>query len=237
MIKTIFIDLDDTLIANHYVYYVPQLEAVKMICLDLEELSPPPIQIIEMTTKWQVDNIAELGYISKICFPQSFLAIYRQLCSKINRPPNPNIESAIAVCAMRYILEQYKLFPGVKDTLKSLPQRKIMVTRGVSEVQDFKIDNVELREYFDDIEIVKVKTPQTYTDLIEKYGLVAEETLMVGDSFRNDIKPALEAGLKAVQIEAGIVQWDWEHTLEAMNHKDYDFPVITTFSEIVNHLG
>lgn len=237
MIKTLLIDLDDTLISNHYVYYKPQLEAVLMICTDLEEFSPPPIQIIEMTTKWQVDNITEVGYISKICFPQSFLVIYRELCSKINRPPNPKVESAIAVCAMNYILQQYKIFPGVKETLEKLPQRKIMVTRGVSEVQDYKIDNVELRGYFDDIEIVNVKTPQTYLDLLTKYNLIAEETVMIGDSFRNDIKPALQAGLKAIQIEAGIVQWDWEHTLETMNHKDYDFPVIKTFSEIVNHLG
>ena len=237
MIKNIFIDLDDTLIPNHYTYHVPQLDATRMICIDLEEFAPPPVQIIELATHYQVENIKELGYISKVCFPASFLRVYKELCAKAGREPNHKIEGAIVASATTYILQQYKLFPGVKETLEAITQRKIMVTRGMQDFQEYKVDNVSLRYFFEAIEAVPQKNKETYENLIKKYNLVPEETLMIGDSFRNDIKPALEAGLKAIHIDSGIINWDWEHSLEEEYHKDYDFPVIKSFSEIVNYLG
>lgn len=237
MIKTIFVDLDDTLIANAYSYYVPQLDATKMICSDLEEESPHPIDIISRATEIQIQNIQALGYISKICFPQAYIQVYVELCKKRGREPNQNIISAIGVIASKYLLKQYKVFPNVKETLKNITQQKIMVTRGTSDVQDYKIDNADLRKYFDAIEIVPVKNTETYLQLIEKYGLVAQETLMIGDSIRNDIEPALHAGLRAVQIEPGIIEWDWENKLGALNKNELNsFHIVKSFPEIVSYL-
>jgi FMN phosphatase YigB (HAD superfamily) len=236
-IKTIFCDMDDTLIANAYSYHIPALNATKMIICDLQEESPHPIDIIARANEIQLTNIQSLGYISKICFPQSYIQVYVELCEKRNRKPNQKIIGAIALTTSKYFLKQYKTFPNVKETLKNITQKKIMVTRGPIEVQNHKIDSTNLRKYFDSIEIVPIKNAKTYLNLLEKYNLIAQETLMVGDSMVNDIAPALEAGLKVIRVDAGYMEWDWEHKLGIIHKNGLSkFYTIKVFPEIVNYL-
>ena len=57
------------------------------------------------------------------------------------------------------------------------------------------------------------------------------------DSLRNDIIPALEAGIYGIQISAEDAT-DWEHSLGTLSiHEDYEHKLekIANFEEIINY--
>lgn len=213
MFKTVFCDLDDTLIPNNYAYYLAALDAAKLIVIDLGIEAINPLEIIKMATKIQVEDTKELGYISEQCFPVSYMKTYIEICEKINKPVNSMMRDAIGVAAMNYILKEYKFYPGAEEALKSIQQRRILVTRGNTKVQGYKIQNLNLERYFDDIEIVKIKNKETFKNLLDKYQLNAKETIMIGDNIRNDIYPALMAGLHTIHVKHPHIDTDWEASL------------------------
>jgi putative hydrolase of the HAD superfamily len=242
--NTLLVDLDDTLIPNAYSYFQPQLNMAGIIIMDLGYQSPNPETIIRRATKLQVAEIARVGFIAKHNFPLSYVDVYKQLCEEVGRVPNTNVESAIFMAGIKYFLQNYLVYPGVLDTLYKLktqtkyPLQMIIVTRGDNDVQQYKIDNTELGQYFEHIEIVAAKNKQTYLDIITKYNLQPENTIMVGDSLRNDIIPALEAGLYGVQVSAEDAT-DWEKSLGAISVSEdckHRFSSIKNFTEIIDYL-
>jgi len=74
------------------------------------------------------------------------------------------------------------------------------MTKGNLTEQAGKVERSGLREYFAAVEIVAEKNPQTYLEIVSKYGLESGTTWMVGNSPRSDINPALAAGINAVFV-------------------------------------
>jgi putative hydrolase of the HAD superfamily len=63
------------------------------------------------------------------------------------------------------------------------------------------------------METVSNKTEREYRQLCENLAVAPEETLMVGNSFRSDIAPALAAGAYAAHIPYHVV-WELEKSEE-----------------------
>lgn len=243
MTYAILCDLDDTLVPNAYSYYAPQLEMAALITWDLGYHSQNPVNIINRATEIQVQAIKDSGYIAKHNFPMSYVDVYIELCKKIEREPNEKIKSAIAMAGIKYFLNEYQIYPGVIDALKKIPKletkwMRIIVTRGDRSVQQYKIDNTQLGPYFDHIKIVDAKTKQTYLDIVNEFDLDPAHTVMVGDSLRNDIIPALEAGLYGFQVVAEN-STDWEKSLGHIGVVDElanRYFKIKSFPEIIDYL-
>ena len=133
MIKNILVDFDDTLIYNSYSYYLPQIDATRVITSALGRLSPGPREIMDLATEWQLNDIKIKGTITKTCFPESYLHTYRNLCAKSKLEPQPGIMGAIVEIASRYMLEEYEIIPGTTETLNKLAldnKNLVMFTKG-----------------------------------------------------------------------------------------------------------
>jgi putative hydrolase of the HAD superfamily len=92
--------------------------------------------------------------------------------------------------------------PGVADTLAALSgsYKLLMVTRGDLFDQERKLAASGLAAHFDDVEIVSDKTAPVYTRIFERHGDGPKRALMIGNSMRADIIPALEAGSWAIHV-------------------------------------
>ncbi len=92
--------------------------------------------------------------------------------------------------------------PGVKETLPRLAAaaRLVLVTKGDLFHQESKLAASGLGDHFAGVEIVSEKTPETYARVFARYGAKSGDSLMVGNSLRSDIWPALAAGAFAVHI-------------------------------------
>jgi putative hydrolase of the HAD superfamily len=91
---------------------------------------------------------------------------------------------------------------AVEPTLAALAQQYplMLITKGDFFEQHRKIERSGLAKYFQYIEIVVDKTPDTYRGVLGKYHLEPHRFLMVGNSLRSDILPVLEIGGQAVYI-------------------------------------
>lgn len=114
--------------------------------------------------------------------------------------------------------------PGVQETLEALVQRRryrlVVFTKGELMDQEDKLRRSGLEQYFCRLETVSNKTVTEYRQLCENLDVAPEETLMVGNSFRSDIAPALAAGAWAAHIPYHVV-WALEKSEEFPHERLY----------------
>ncbi len=95
------------------------------------------------------------------------------------------------------------LMPGVIETLltiKSLPVITVIYTMGEQEHQHDKFMKSGLVQLVDDIRIVPEKTVANLEDLVIHFNMTPDRCMLVGNSPRSDINPALSLGIQAVHI-------------------------------------
>lgn len=126
--------------------------------------------------------------------------------------------------------------PEVEATLRQLSQsrryRLVVFTKGELLDQENKLHRSGLEPYFSHMETVSNKTEKEYRQLCENLGVAPEQTLMVGNSFRSDIAPALQAGAYAVHIPYHVV-WELEKSEEFPHPR---LQKITRFSQLLDIL-
>lgn len=102
-----------------------------------------------------------------------------------------------------------ELLPHARESLEALAgrHRLALVTKGDLLDQERKLAQSGLGELFDSVEIVSAKTPETYARIFAsaKEG----EAMMVGNSMKSDVLPALEVGAWGVFVPHDLA-WDLE---------------------------
>jgi len=127
--------------------------------------------------------------------------------------------------------------PEVQETLEALVQRRryrlVVFTKGELMDQEDKLRRSGLEQYFCRLETVSNKTVTEYRQLCENLDVAPEETLMVGNSFRSDIAPALQAGAWAAHIPYHVV-WELEKSEEFPHERLYK---MQQFGELLHLLS
>ena len=98
--------------------------------------------------------------------------------------------------------------------------RLILVTKGDLFDQERKLAASGLADYFAAIEIVSDKSPQTYARIFEQHTEGPDHTVMVGNSLRSDILPALAAGAFAIYVPHDLT-WSYEQAEEPVGQQRY----------------
>ena len=157
------------------------------------------------------------GYGAR-AFARSLVETYRELA----KDNNPGDEAMIERLGLSILDERMETITGVTETLAALSPRHtlLLFTKGDEEEQQLKISRSPLAEQFAAHIICHDKTPATYRDIVDSFGLAPAETWMIGNSLRSDIQPALEAGINAIYIPNPHT-WHMEH-VELMH--DVDWP-------------
>ena len=93
----------------------------------------------------------------------------------------------------------------------------VLVTKGDLIDQERKLAQSGLGEMFDAVEIVSDKTRATYSSAFARHGTGAEAALMVGNSLKSDVIPALEAGAWGVHVPHDLT-WSFEHAEPPVTH-------------------
>lgn len=95
------------------------------------------------------------------------------------------------------------LLPGVYGTLQGLGDRQftcVVYTMGEENHQMDKFRRSGLEGMVEGCRIVPLKTTAALEALLMEFGFSPEKAVMVGNSPRSDINPALAAGVKAVHV-------------------------------------
>ncbi len=110
--------------------------------------------------------------------------------------------------------------PHVPETLAALAgqYRIVLVTKGDLFDQERKLAQSGLGDFFDAVEIVSDKTRSTYERIFRRHGDGPERSVMVGNSLKSDIVPAIDAGSWGVFVPHELT-WVLEH-VEAPTHHE-----------------
>ena len=128
--------------------------------------------------------------------------------------------------------------PGVVSTLKTLRSRlegsskMVVFTKGELQDQENKLKRSGLLKYFDDVEITSDKSQREFLALCEHQQIHPSELLMIGNSLKSDIAPALAIGAWAIHIPFHVT-WQLEH-FEDIDHER--LIKIEHFSEILKYI-
>jgi len=128
--------------------------------------------------------------------------------------------------------------PGVKETLTTLRgrladgRRMVVFTKGELQDQENKLRRSGLLPYFDDVEITSDKTQLEFRALCEHQGIHPSRLLMIGNSLKSDIAPALAIGASAIHIPFHVT-WQLEHS-EDIDHER--LIKLSSFSEILRYI-
>jgi putative hydrolase of the HAD superfamily len=117
------------------------------------------------------------------------------------------------ICMGRDMLDHdIELLPHVEDTLKALhgSHSLLLITKGDLHHQERKVLASGLAHYFEGVEIVSDKNPETFQKICTRHGGAVERTLMAGNSIRSDVLPMIAAGGFGVYVPFDIL-WDHEH--------------------------
>ena len=180
-------------------------------------------------------NMADLGYGCK-AFTISILETAMRVAG--NDLSVSTLSELLKDCKQLLHLPATPL-PEVEETLKELRERcdtvnyKLVVfTKGELQDQENKLKRSGLLKYFDDVEITSDKGQAEFLALCEHQQIHPSELLMVGNSLKSDIAPALAIGASAIYIPFHVT-WQLEHVEDF----DHDQMVkIEHFSEILEYI-
>jgi putative hydrolase of the HAD superfamily len=105
--------------------------------------------------------------------------------------------------------------PEARATLERLAggYRLILITKGDLFDQERKLAASGLGNLFDAVEIVSDKSPATYEAIFKRHADGAGKSMMVGNSLKSDVVPAIRAGAWGVYVPHELT-WVLEHVPE-----------------------
>ncbi len=117
---------------------------------------------------------------------------------------------ALLEIAKKMLAAEIELFPAVSQIIQQLSARcrLMIITKGDLLDQETKISRSGLADYFQHVEIVSQKTPESYGKILKKYSVEPRRFMMIGNALRSDILPVLALGGNAVYIPCEL---SWEH--------------------------
>ena len=180
-------------------------------------------------------NMADLGYGCKAFTISILETAMRVACNDLSVS---TLSDLLKDCKQLLHLPATPL-PEVEETLKELRERcdtvnyKLVVfTKGELQDQENKLKRSGLLKYFDDVEITSDKGQAEFRALCEHQQIHPSELLMVGNSLKSDIAPALAIGASAIYIPFHVT-WQLEH-VEDFDHEQ--MVKIEHFSEILEYV-
>ena len=232
-IKTVGLDADDTLWHNEKTFREAEQYFVQLLgrCADKE--------IIERTLFSTIArNLGLYGYGFK-----SFTLSMIETASHVYNEAIPSSTMREIISLGQSLMDKpVNLIDGVVEGLEALHKnyRLLLISKGDLVEQSRKIEKSGLKSYFDAIEIVSHKDKTVYEELLKRNWVDANEFVMVGNSLKSDILPALEAGAIAVYIPYDIT-WVHEMAEEPYDNARYfkvdKFADLPELLKMVDHKG
>jgi HAD superfamily hydrolase (TIGR01549 family) len=224
MIKAVFFDVDFTLIFPGPTF---QAEGYRRACAAHGiEVDPEKFDAATAASSFILDEVEEQIYNHDV-----FIHYTASIIEKMGGRGVKVLEVAREIYDQWSVNHHFELYDDVAPVMEALERRKLIV--GLISNSHRSLD--AFREHFSLANVISVSVsgaehgymkphPSIFERALERAGVTAADTLMVGDSFKHDIEGALNAGWRAVLLKrSGAVPYALPPEL----------PVITTLAELM----
>ena len=212
-ITTIGFDADDTLWHHERHYHFTQERFAELLSPFCE-----PEKLSESLIAAERRNLGHYGYGVK-----GFTLSMIETAIEVSGGKAPaSLIAEILEAGRDLLAHPIVCLPGVGETLAALKgdYRLIVITKGELLDQERKLAASGLDHHFEAVEIVSEKQADTYARIFSRHGNGAASAMMVGNSLKSDIVPALEAGSWAVHVPSDH-NWVLDHADEPVAHARY----------------
>ena len=212
-LTTIGFDADDTLWQNEQYYRLTEAHFTGL----LADFAEGP-KISERLLEAEKRNLRHYGFGIK-----GFTLSMIETAIEITEGKIPaGVIAKILDTGRELLSHPVETMPHVRDTLEALAGKYllVMITKGDLFDQERKLAQSGLGDFFDAVEIVSDKTAVTYRRIFARVGDGPERAMMVGNSLKSDVVPALAAGSWGVFVPHEIT-WAIEHEEEPIEATRY----------------
>ena len=203
LISDIFFDLDHTLwdFNENSRHAFSKIFKIKKIDLELENFIKLYNTVNQKYWKLYRENLISHQYLRIKRLEESFHL------SGINL--NSTDLDEINNLYIRLLTSFNHLIPGTLSLIKFLKRnyRLSIITNGFEDIQQKKINNSGLKNYFDQIVTAdkvgyKKPNPKIFKKALKKNNLDSSNCLMIGDTFEADILGALKINMQAIHFNS-----------------------------------
>ncbi len=202
-VSVIGFDADDTLWQNEQYYKLTESHFRSMLA-DYAEGDHVSDRLLEAEKR----NLAHYGFGIK-GFTLSMIETALEITE--GRAPSSVISEILAI-GRDLLSHPVECLPHARDALDALAGKYflVLITKGDLFDQERKLAQSGLGDYFDAVEIVSDKTATTYRRIFGKHGEGPERSMMIGNSLKSDVVPAIAAGAWGVFVPHELT-WVLEH--------------------------
>lgn len=202
-VSVIGFDADDTLWQNEQYYKLTE-NHFRSLLSEFAEGEHVSERLLEAEKR----NLAHYGFGIK-GFTLSMIETALEITE--GRAPSSVISEILGI-GRDLLSHPVECLPHARDALEALSGKYflVLITKGDLFDQERKLAQSGLGDYFDAVEIVSDKTATTYRRIFGKHGEGPERAMMIGNSLKSDIVPAIAAGAWGVFVPHELT-WVLEH--------------------------
>ncbi|MBY6121685.1 HAD family hydrolase [Mameliella alba] len=202
-LQTIGFDADDTLWHNERFFVLTQ-ERFADLLRDYAEKD----HLAERLTEAERRNIGHYGFGVK-----GFVLSMIETAIEVTEGRVPaSVISDLMAAGRDMLAHPIELLPHAQEAVEAVADthRVLLITKGDLLHQERKLAQSGLGDLFDGVEIVSDKQPDTYARIFGALPGGAGAAMMVGNSMKSDVVPAIEAGAWGVHVPHDLA-WALEH--------------------------
>jgi putative hydrolase of the HAD superfamily len=213
MLTTIGFDADDTLWQNEAFFRLTQDRFTSLLA---DHAAPGHLS--ERLEAAERRNLGHYGFGVK-----GFTLSMIETAIEVTEGRVPALVISEIIAAGREMLEHpIELLPHARATVTALAAdyRVILITKGDLLDQERKLAQSGLGDLFQAVEIVSHKTEAAYRAIFARHGTGADQAMMVGNSLKSDVIPALESGAWGIHVPHGMT-WALEAADPPTGHRRF----------------
>ncbi|WP_425091437.1 HAD family hydrolase [Tropicimonas sp. S265A] len=202
-LTTIAFDADDTLWQNEQFFRLTQARFAELLRNYTEE-----DHLMDRLLEAEHRNLGHYGFGIK----GFVLSMIETALEVTDHKVSGEVIAELLAAGQDMLRHPIHLLPHVEETVGTLAEnyRIVLITKGDLLDQERKLAQSGLGDRFDAVEIVSHKTRATYDQVFAADPLGPSGAMMVGNSLKSDVIPALEAGAWAVYVPHDLT-WELEH--------------------------
>ncbi|MGX8010033.1 HAD family hydrolase [Mesorhizobium sp. ORM8.1] len=122
------------------------------------------------------------------------------------------VVSEILAAGREMLSHPIEPLPHAREAVETLAgaYRLVLITKGDLFDQERKLAQSGMGDLFDAVEIVSDKNADTYARIFSRHGDGPDKSMMVGNSLKSDVVPAIEAGGWGIHVPHELT-WAVEH--------------------------
>ena len=230
-VTTVGFDADDTLWHNERFFALTQERFAEL----LADYAAPD-HLAERLLEAERRNLGRYGYGIK-----GFVLSMIETAVEVTEDRVPaRVVRRILEAGHEMLEHPIELLPHAGAAVEALAashHRLILITKGDLLDQERKLAQSGLGDFFDRVEIVSEKRADTYARIFAAHGDGAERAMMVGNSMKSDVRPALEAGAWGVHVPFEL-SWALEHAETPADHPRFcELPDLGGLGALLDGLG